>query len=146
LRGSAVTVPPRSGYRHRQGMSFGGNRVDVGKLQTTYRRRFLSERNKTAVMLVCTPTSLVWPLFFLHCTLLAIEGAVLSSLKGDSRIWREIYGPVVRGIAHESGSWRARRREVQRTRAISLRRWFGPFTWWPRKLVLLRRHGLPGVR
>lgn len=146
LRGLSVTVLPRSGYRHRQGVSFGGNRVDAGKLHTTYRRRFLSERNKTAVMVICTPTWLVWPLLALHGVLLAFEGALLSLLKADLRIWREIYGPSLRYIARATGTLRTRRREVQRTRAIGRRRWYGPFTWWPRKLVLLRRHGLPGVR
>jgi GT2 family glycosyltransferase len=146
LRGSSVTVAPRSGYRHRQGMSFGGNRVDAGKLQSTYRRRFLSERNKTAVMVICTPTWLVWPMFALHGALLAIEGMALSLLKADLRIWREIYGATLQAIALGSGSWRTRRLDVQRNRAIGLRRWFGAFKWWPRKLALLRRHGLPGVR
>lgn len=146
LRGSGVTVATRSGYRHRQGMSFGGNRVEGGKLQTTYRRRFLSERNKTAVMIICTPTWLAWPLFALHCTLLAVEGALLCLLKADPRIWREIYGRALRELTRESRSLRARRRDAQRTRAVGLRRWLGPFTWRPRKLALLRRHGLPGMR
>jgi GT2 family glycosyltransferase len=146
LRGLPVTVPPRSGYRHRQGASFGGNRVDAGKLHTTYRRRFLSERNKTAVMIVCTPTWLVWPWVALHCTLLAIEGAVLSLLKADLRVWREIYGRALREIARQSRSLRARRRDLQRTRSIGLRAWFGPFTLLPRKLMLLRSHGLPALR
>ena len=146
LRGCGVTIPARSGYRHRQGMSFGGNRVDAGKLQTTYRRRFLSERNKTAAMLVCTPTWLVWPLLALHCALLVIEGAVFSLLKGDSRVWREIYGRALREVARESGSLRARRRDVQAHRQISLRDWLRGFVWMPRKFSLLRRHGMPTVR
>lgn len=146
LRGLPVTVTPRSGYRHHQGASFGGNRVDAGKLNTTYRRRFLSERNKTAVMIVCTPTWLVWPLLLLHAGLLAVEGALLAMLKADFGIWQGIYGPTLCYIVRETGLLRMRRREAQRARVIGLRAWFSPFTWWPRKLVLLWRHGLPRVR
>ncbi|MBS0556889.1 MAG: glycosyltransferase, partial [Proteobacteria bacterium] len=74
LRGLQVSAATASGYRHRQGASFGGNRINDGKLSTTYRRRALSERNKTAVMVVCTPTWLVWPLLVLHVILLTLEG------------------------------------------------------------------------
>jgi GT2 family glycosyltransferase len=146
LRGSGVTVAPRSGYRHRQGMSFGGNRVDAGKLQPTYRRRFLSERNKTAVMLICTPTWLVWPLLLLHAVLLIVEGVLLSLLKADRGIWRDIYGRALCEVARESGSLRARRRDVKARRQISLRDWLRGFVWKPRKLSLLRRHGMPTVQ
>ncbi|MGH8215864.1 MAG: glycosyltransferase family 2 protein, partial [Rhodanobacteraceae bacterium] len=66
LLGIPVEVTAGSGYRHRQGASFGGNRVDQGKLKTTYGRRALSERNKAAVMVVCTPSVWVWPLLALH--------------------------------------------------------------------------------
>jgi hypothetical protein len=41
---------------------------------------------------------------------------------------------------------RARRREAQQARRISLRAYVRGFTAMPRKLVLLRRHGLPVVR
>ena len=55
LRDAPVQVTSGSGYKHRQGASFGGNRATSGRLQTTFRRRELSERNKTSVMLICTP-------------------------------------------------------------------------------------------
>lgn len=145
LRGLPVTVTQRSGYRHRQGKSFGGNRIDAGKLNTTYRRRHFSERNKTAVMVICTPTWLVWPLLVLHLMALAAEGALLSFLKHDGRIWRRIYGPALAYVWRELGSLRARRREVQRMRRTSLPAYLRAFTATPRKLALLR-YGLPNVR
>ena len=55
LWGYPVQVAAKSYFRHRQGASFGGNRVDDNRLLTTYRRRRLSERNKTYVMIMCTP-------------------------------------------------------------------------------------------
>jgi GT2 family glycosyltransferase len=146
LRGTPVTVAQTSGYRHRQGKSFGGNRVDAGKLNTTYRRRYFSERNKTAVMVICTPTVLVWPLFALHLTMLAFEGALLSLLKRNWRVWREIYGPALAYAVRELRSLRARRQETQRMRRIGPWVYLRRFTVMPRKFVLLRRHGLPAVR
>jgi GT2 family glycosyltransferase len=146
LRGIRVTVSPGSGYRHRQGASFGGNRADAEGLKTTYRRRALSERNKTAVMAVCTPTVLVWPLLALHGIALAFEGAALSILKWDARLWREVYAPV---FGYLVGNFRAlceRRKLVQANRRVGIRTYLHRFTWMPRKLALLWRHGIPHVR
>ncbi|MGH8114421.1 MAG: glycosyltransferase family 2 protein [Rhodanobacteraceae bacterium] len=145
LRRLSVAVVPASGYRHRQGASFGGNRANAGRLRTTYRRRALSERNKTAVMVICTPTWLVWPLLALHCALLALEGAVLTLVKRDARVWREIHGGALHHTAANFGRLRPLRRDVQRTRRITLGAWLRGFTCVPRKLVLLRRYGLPRV-
>lgn len=146
LRGLPVIAVDRSGYRHRQGATFGGNRVDAGKLSTTYRRRAFSERNKAAVMVVCTPTVLVWPLLALHVILLMLEGMLLTLLKHDYRIWREIYGAALRWIVREFRNLRARRRSVQRTRSTTLRSYCRAAVPTPRKLVLLLRHGVPSVR
>lgn len=146
LRGLPVAVTSGSGYRHRQGASFGGNRVDIGKLSTTYRRRALSERNKTAVMVVCTPTPLVWLLLAVHLALLTLEGIILTLLKRDRRIWRDIYGRTLAWLTHEFDALRNRRREVQETRTISVLQWFSSVRWQLRKLTLLRRHGVPTVQ
>ncbi len=146
LRGSRVTVLPDSGYRHRQGMSFGGNRVDAGKLQTTYRRRFLSERNKTAVMLVCTPTSLVWPLLIAHLLALCAEGIVLALVKRDFAAFTKIYLPVLRNLPAGFGALLSRRRREQRRRLVSLRRYFDCFTPAWRKIGMLRRYGVPDIQ
>ncbi|MGH8213273.1 MAG: glycosyltransferase, partial [Rhodanobacteraceae bacterium] len=145
LRGVPVQVTQGSGYRHRQGATFGGNRADATGLSTTYRRRALSERNKTAVMVICTPTWLAWPLLALHFVLLAVEGAALALLKRDARIWREIYAPALGYAARAAHDLRASRRAAQQSRRISLRVYWSAFTWIPRKLVLWRRHGVPRV-
>lgn len=59
LAGYPVRAVGRSGYRHRVGRSFGGGKVAAGRLATTLRRRALSERNKTFVMIVCQPALLL---------------------------------------------------------------------------------------
>ena len=146
LRGYTVATTPASGYRHRQGASFGGNRVNDGKLKTTFRRRALSERNKTAVMVICTPTALVWPLLALHFLALAFEGAGLAALTRNGRVWREIYRPTLGYILRALRHLRALRREAQGTRRIGLRGYMRGFVPIPRKLVLLRRYGVPSLR
>ena len=146
LRGFLVCALASSGYRHRQGASFGGNKIDDGKLSTTYRRRALSERNKTAVMVVCTPTWLVWPLLALHVILLTLEGIALAVLKRDARIWRDIYGHALGALARDFAVLRRRRRDVQNIRRVSLRAYWRAFAWMPRKLNLLWRLGLPQVK
>jgi GT2 family glycosyltransferase len=146
LRGVPTVAVPASGYRHRQGASFGGNRVDAGKLKTTYRRRYFSERNKTSVMVICTPTWLVWPLLALHLIVLATEGALLTLFKRDTRVWKQIYGLALAGIVRGLGPLAARRREAQERRQVRPGTYFRVFTAMPRKFVLLRRHGMPDMR
>jgi GT2 family glycosyltransferase len=145
LAGLPVVAVPQSGYRHRQGASFGGNRIDQGRLNTTYRRRVLSERNKTAVMVICTPTVLAWPLLAVHVFLLCIEGAVLAGLRRDARIWRKIYWASVTDTFRNLDQVHELRRDVQATRRVGLRSYFDVFTWMPRKLSLLWRHGVPKI-
>ncbi|WP_119964277.1 glycosyltransferase family 2 protein [Simplicispira lacusdiani] len=146
LCGHPVIVTASSGYRHHQGASFGGNRVNSGKLQTTYRRRALSERNKTAILLICTPGPLVWLLLLLHCCLLAAEGLILALLKHDAILWRQVYVNVFVQLRQNGVAWRIQRLTVQRRRIIQ------PFVYWkkfvcvPRKLIMLFRHGIPELR
>lgn len=146
LHGLSVRVTDSSGYIHRQGASFGGNRVDAGALHSTFRRRRLSERNKTVVMVVCTPTALVWPLLAMHVLGLVFEGVLLTLFKWDGRIWREIYGPTLGYIARKLGQLRAMRRQVQRIRRASLREYMRDVVFLPRKLSLLLRYGVPTLK
>jgi GT2 family glycosyltransferase len=146
LRGAPVQVTATSGYRHRQGASFGGNRVASGKLQTTYRRRALSEKNKTFVLFIMTPGPIMWPLLAVHLILLAIEGMALSILKADTKIWKIIYGPA---IAASLCSWtriRAHRTSEQNVRQIGICQYWSTTRFLSRKLSLLHQHGLPGVK
>lgn len=145
LRGVPVRCIDGSAYRHRQGASFGGNRADDG-LRTTYRRRAMSERNKTWVMLACTPGWLAWPLLALHLVALHAEGVVVSLLRRDARLWREVYRPLLPAIHASRPEWKSLRRRLQASRAITQRQWWRAFTWMPRKLAMLWRHGLPEVR
>lgn len=146
MRAIPVQVTSQSGYRHRQGNSFGGNRVGSQGVDTTYRRRALSERNKTTVLFVCTPTPLVWVLVAVHAILLAAEGGILAVLKREPRIWQEIYGPVFGYHVRHFTHLRRLRRHIQHSRQVSLKEYLRVFVGMPRKLWLLRRHGIPAIR
>jgi GT2 family glycosyltransferase len=145
LAGYPVQVTPASHYRHRQGLSFGGNRAGKSGLATTYRRRRLSERNKTSVMLVCTPTAAVWPLLALHMVLLAIEGLLVALAKHDLRPWREIYGSAIRSTFAAMKKLRSLRRIAQLQRHVTLCGYLRGFLLLPQKLRLLKRYGFPKV-
>lgn len=145
LRGLAVRCVNGSGYRHRQGASFGGNRA--GKtLSTTYRRRALSERNKTWVLRLCTPGRLMWPFLLLHLVLLCMEGVVISLLRRDYRLWREVYAAAVRQALLHDWDSRGLRQHLQAQRRTGQREWWRVFVWVPRKLSLLLRYGVPELR
>lgn len=145
LRCLPVGVTAGSGYRHRQGVSFGGNRATSGVLQTTFRRRYLSERNKTRAMVVCTPTPMVGVLLGLQLVLLTVEGFTLSLVRHDARIWQQIYYKAIKDVLIElPGLWRLRR-EQQEKRAGSVWGFLRNFVLTHRKLGLLRRYGVPRV-
>lgn len=143
-RGIAVRVTQGSGYRHHQGASFGGNRPDSGRLSSTFRRRRMSETNKTRVLAVFTPGWLLAPLLLLHATLLATEAIVMTLVGRSTRAWTEVYGPAL------ATPWRDRTRlRAERARVAAAGTGSGflsTFRPWPRKLVMLLRYGLPRLR
>ena len=146
LVGYPVQVPAASSYRHRQGASFGGNRASASGLATTYRRRRLSERNKTFAMIICTPGVALWLLLPLHLFMLTLEGLVLSLLRRDGRLWREVYAGVWRALWAQRKQLRAQRKNLQSARHATPRVYFSGFVLRLRKLDMLLRHGAPEIR
>ena len=140
-----VRVAGESGYRHRQGASFGGNRAMESGLRTTCRRRRLSERNKTATLFICTPQPLLWPLLALHLAALALEGMLLSLAMWKSETWREIYAPAISSVFHDWSTLVRYRRAAQSARSSGLVSYLSAFRPTLRKLTMLRRHGLPRI-
>lgn len=146
LAGYPVRALGISGYRHRVGGSFGGGKVHHGRLVTTYRRRALSEKNKTFVMILCYPMSLLLVILPLHLLLICLEGVLLTLLKRNFRLWRDIYAPLIPDL------WRARekavilRREIQAHRVRSVCAFLKSIRWIPWKLEMIFRHGLPEIK
>lgn len=145
LRGMPVHALATSGYRHRQGATFGGNRMGETGLRTTTRRRRLSERNKTRALMILTPGAVMWPLLVLHLCTLAVEGVILSLLRRNGSLWREVYAPALATPFRETRDLLARRRKVQGERIITIRKWFSAIRWQLRKVVLLLSHGIPEI-
>jgi len=146
LAGHPVQVTQTSHYRHRQGLSFGGNRAGKTGLATTYRRRRLSERNKTFVLVICTPAFLLWLLLPLHLLMLTLEGISISLLRRDARLWREVYACGWATLWTQRNRLRVQRHHTQASGQRSTRHFLRGFILAPRKLVLLWRYGLPHVR
>ncbi|ROZ79134.1 glycosyltransferase [Ramlibacter sp. WS9] len=146
LMGYRVIAVRASGYKHRVGHSFGGGKVDQGRLVTSFRRRALSERNKSYVMVLTCPAPHFALLFPLHLAALACEGAVLTLIKRDLRVWREIYGACLMSLWKQRHLLRERRRWVQGNRRSTARQFFSVFQWIPYKLQMLWKHGIPAVR
>jgi GT2 family glycosyltransferase len=145
LRGFAVTVLPESGYDHWVGRSFRGGKVVQNALLTSYRRRALSERNKTFTMLICYPSPAAMALIPCHLLMLAAEGIVLSLLKRSVRVFSEIYWFSLRSAWKEKSRLWKLRGTIQSTRRIPSRRFFSVHKPMPHKLSMLLRHGLPGI-
>lgn len=145
LAGYTVRCLSSSGYRHWQGKSFGGNRVTDKRLVTTFRRRALSERNKTFVMVICYPGLLLVWLMPLHLFLIHLEGLLLTLIKGNSDVWHKIYAPLLPALWHQRYTLLTMRRLTHAQRKASLRTWLAPFKWMPWKLKMLIRHGLPNL-
>ena len=146
LRAFPVRCIGASGYRHRQGASFGGNRIGNGRLRTRYVRRYLSERNRLAVLMVCMPTHLMWPWLFVHVATLVAEGLLLCVWMRTLRPWRHIYAPSLLNAWMQRPLLLELRRRKQFGRKIGLKVYFSRFTWLPRKLALLCRHGMPELQ
>ena len=142
LAGIPVAALQDSGFRHWQGHSFGGNRIENG-IRTTYRRRYLSERNRLCVLLCCTPGWWVAPWAVVDIAVIVLEGLALCIWMRSLRPWRDIYGAAVQDCWRNRRSIRESRRQVQSHRRIGLREYLREFRLIPRKLHLLLRHGAP---
>ena len=145
LAGYAVRALAVSGYRHWQGMSFGGNKPQGSRLCSTFRRRQLSERNKTFVLIVVSPEVLLalvlpWHLLFLH-----VEGLLMSILKRDASIWTRIYAPITPALWRKRAQLWSLRQATQGRRRVSLRNWLRVFALLPYKLMMLSKYGLPKI-
>jgi GT2 family glycosyltransferase len=146
LRGYTVGTAQESGFKHAVGASLGGGKVVAGRLLTTFRRRSLSERNKSYALALVFPSPWVWLVLPLHLVLLALEGLVLAVLKREHRIWREIYRLGIAGVICERRMLRRRRREIQQNRRANGKQFFSPFVLVPHKLRMLLRYGMPEIR
>jgi len=147
LEGYQVQVIGSSGYRHRSGMSFGGGKIPTkGYWVSTIRRRVLSERNKSFVLILTCPAPIFQILLFLHLIALIFEGALISIAKYDLKLWNDIYLACLVAIWRRRGELKAERKIIQGNRRCTVLEFFSMFGWLPHKLRMLWRFGLPIIQ
>lgn len=144
LWGFSVKAISESGFNHWVGKSIGGGKVLENKsLSTTYARRFLSERNKSYVMITCYPLLSAYLLLALHFILLTLEGISLSLIKWDKQIWRNIYWNAMREVLQNRNVLINTRNVNQKLKGISTWNFFSPFSLVSHKISMLIRYGIP---
>lgn len=146
LAGYPVRALSVSGYRHRVGQSFGGGKVADDRLVTTFRRRALSERNKSHVLSMTCPAPVVYLLLPVHLAILLLEGSLLSLLRLRTDYLTQIYLPVFSEVFRHRRELAACRRMMRQRRRLASPDFFRPFDWVPYKLRMLLRHGFPVVK
>ena len=146
LRGYSVEALSRSGFKHHIGKTLGGGGVKNERLSTTLRRRALSERNKSFVMVLCYPAPFFQLLLPFHIASLLVEGIVLSLVKRNALLLWNIYLACPRALWKNRANLILLRRQVQLARKVGSLEFFGPFRWVPQKLRLLVRYGIPKIR
>lgn len=147
LWGYPVKAIVDSGFDHWVGRSFGGGKVTSRRsLSTTLIRRSSSERNKTFVMIICYPAVFLAIILPFHLLLLTVEGVLLSIIHKDKRIWRDIYWKCLDNI------WKMRkilfltRKSVQINQKISLCDFLNYFKFYPHKVRMFFKFGLPKIK
>ncbi len=144
--GYAVQALPVSGYRHMQGASFGGNKPQGHRLNSTFRRRYLSERNKLQVMLLMSPgMRLAW-LLPLHMILCLLETLALCLARASLDYGLKVQWPAWKNVWKMRTQLREKRKNLQQCGRITARDYDLAFTRFPRKLALLWKYGIPHLR
>lgn len=146
LLGYPTRVLDAPGFDHWIGKNLGGGKVMDDKLITSVRRRALSERNKTSVMLLCYPTWALLMLLPLHALLLTVEASFLL-LSGSGRDkTRRIYGAILPGLWRQRTALTVLRYQLQAQKKQTGWHFMRRFHWMPHKLRMLLRHGAPEIR
>jgi len=146
LRGYPVKALSESGFDHWVGRSLGGGKVTSNnKLSTTTTRRALSERNKTFVMLICYPMPALLLLFPIHICLLCLEGIILSLLKQDKKLWKDIYWNCLKEVWLRRKVLWTNRHNIQHAKHTSSRSFFKTHILIPHKLAMLLKYGIPEI-
>lgn len=146
LLGHRVLVLDAPGFDHWIGKNLGGGKLAEGRMETTTRRRALSERNKTAVMLICYPLPALLVLLPLHALALTAEAVfLLFSGTGRAKV-RAIYAPILPWLWRQRRDIATERRRLRAAGIVGAQQFFSQTTWLPHKLRMLWRHGAPKIR
>jgi hypothetical protein len=145
LYGYPVQVTKSSGYRHWQGMSFSGKRTEENRLVSTYKRRALSERNKTITMLLTCPSFFLISVFPIHMIFITFEGTIVSMFTANINLFHRVYLTLPLSIWKHCRIVGKLRRKIQHNSVIGSKKFLSTFKWFPWKLKLLFRFGIPSI-
>ncbi len=147
LLGYKVGMEYASKFFHHVGQSLGGGNIGHTKgLSTTYRRRFLSERNRLFVMYLTYPLPALAVILPCHLMIILAEGTLLSLLRSDPRCLKQIYLKAVGQFFKSLPSLKGKRRDIQQKRRTGIKTFFNGFIPSYYKIVLLFRYGLPRLK
>ncbi|MEN8135706.1 MAG: glycosyltransferase family 2 protein [Thermodesulfobacteriota bacterium] len=147
LRGYPVMTFAESGFDHWVGSSFGGGKVKENRrLSTSLKRRKLSELNKSYVLQISYPSPLFQIIFPIHIIVLLVEGIIISLIKFNLTIFKEIYLDCLINLFRNQKILRRKRRKTQAGRKVSPGKFIGPFRMLPHKIVMLLKFGIPKIK
>jgi len=79
----------------------------------------------------------------LHLMMLLLEGGLLSLIRRDVSVFRQIYWAAIRHWINSRHNISEYRQRIQSRRAIGTGEFFAPYRVLPHKMVMLLRHGMP---
>jgi GT2 family glycosyltransferase len=143
LLGYPVVVLAAPGFDHWIGRNLGGGKIVSEGLVSTTRRRALSERNKTWVMMICYPIPMLLAILPIHFLLLATEAAALTVTGTHWKKVKTIYISLPKAIWRNLAQAITARKRIKALRHLPFRNYISRFHPLPWKLILLLRHGFP---
>lgn len=146
LLGYPVVVLATPGFDHWIGRNLGGGKIVSEGLVSTTRRRALSERNKTSVMMICYSFPVLLLTLPAHFALLAIEALALLATGTHWKKIKSIYVSLPASLSESFAPMMEARRNIQKNRTTSFVNYFGRFRLFPWKLSMLLRHGMPKLK
>lgn len=145
LFGRPVTVLEAPGFDHWIGRNLGGGKIVHQKLSSSVRRRSLTERNKTWVMIMCYPLWLLAVTLPFHFLFLSIEALALLLCKKDWQAVKAIYAKLPgRLLEFNTEVWKLRSK-LQSQRKCSFSAYFTTTRIAPWKLIMFMRFGFPHI-
>lgn len=145
LRGHDVFVPAKSGYLHRVGATLSDRNRHANQLTTTIRRRYLSERNRTRLMLIFYPWWLLFPALVAHVMVLLAEAILVSAANHNLEIAKDLYWSAIRDVRWGSHTLKSARALMSSIRQVTYSCFLCRFRAFPQKARMLMTNGMPRI-
>ncbi len=146
LLGYQVDLAYGSKFFHHVGRSLGGGKPGSNKrLSTTFRRRFLSERNRLFVMWLTYPLPALLAILPCHVLISMAEGLMLSVVKANPRPLSIIYLKAIKDFLRNLKLVTKERKRLHGQKKISQSEFFKGFIPFYYRLLLLFRYGFPRI-